>query len=344
MDRELADDLTEVLISALIGKSKRAYRIIGKESFRKKLTDRKSKGGDVCLNSHDCVRSAAREMGLSLLVLGKVGKAAGGYRLEVRKLSVSGGTEPKPFRKRVAGDVGKLIEEVEGISDWVFAAAEAWLAVEVTPADAALKVDGKTMKYAGKPLSVTPGTHKVEASRKGYRTASAKVTCKPGETCTARLKLAKQGSKPPPDDGIKPPPDDGRKADTKGRISTRTIVISSALGALALGAGGGSFYMFGKMGDAQDKADKLISDSCPKNVCTLSENAFYDKLDPIVADGESSALWANVLGGVAAASAVAAVTVLVVDLASGPPAKVEKATFVPQIGPGYSGLALKLSF
>ena len=72
-------------------------------------------------------------------------------------------------------------------------------------------------------------------------------------------------------------------------------------------------------------------------------DGFDDYLDPIIKDGRNASILTNVLGGVAIASALAAGTVLIIDLAS-PPEKAGKTSFAPQVTPDFTGFAFEMTF
>jgi hypothetical protein len=351
MDRELADDLTEVLISAIIEKSKRTIRVEGKEGFKKTLVDRTSAGGNVCLKDIACVKKAAEELGIQFLLFGKVGKAANGYRIEVWRLAIGTGSDGKPYRKGITGDIGALIEEVEKVADWALKKPDTYLTVVVTPIGSTVKIDSKIVKALDKPIAVAPGAHKIQASKEGFVTASTDVTCAEGTTCTAKLALKKTSGKP-----IEPPPDDKKKSGGEPLLSTGTVVAVSVLGGVALLAGGGSVYFYTRMQAHEQDAKDTVAWLCPGDVCPVPEegyedskgewvDGFDDYLDPIIDKGQAASLWSNVLGGVAVASALAAGTVLAVDLASPPaPEKPRKTTLAPRVGPDFTGFSFEMTF
>ena len=352
MDRELADDLTEVLISALIEKSGKSYKVLGKESFKKQLKETLAEGGSSCLDKVEqwkkdtnvrlavpqCVRQVGKAGGLELLVFGKVGKARGGFRLEVWKLSMTDLPDRMPYRKRVPGDLAKLIEEVEAVSDWVLTPDNPYLTVVINVKGADIFVDGKAVKYEGKPISVAPGKRQVEARKKGYEMAGASVTCQHERFCEAKLELKKtRVVKPPVDDGkIKPPPP---KIEERSSLWPYVWVF----GGVALLASGGTAYMYSEMLAHEQDAVDFRDNTCPNGVCKVSEEEFYDGFDPIVANGEDAALWTNVLAGVAAGSAVTAVTLLIVEMSADAPAP-SSTHFAPHVGPDYSGFTFELTF
>ena len=336
MDRELADDLTEVLISSLIEKSGKGYQIQGKEAFRKTLTETRSKDGSVCLAVTECVRKAGQLQNLDLLVFGRVGKAMGGYRLEVWKLSMTGIPDRIPYRKRISGDVGELIEEVEAVADWVLTPDNPFLTIDVSEKGVELLVDGKTIEYDGTPMSVAPGSHEVEARKEGFFDARVTVACQHEQPCLAKLVLNKK----PPDIGNIDQPD-GEQGGEDDKTSWMPFVWG--FGAAAVLAAGGGVYMYTRMVTAQDDARAYIDDECPNNVCKTDEKAFLEGLDPIIDRGDTNALWTNVLSGVAIGSAVGAATFLVLELLSGGTGD-DATGFAPVLSPSQVGVAFEYSF
>jgi hypothetical protein len=340
MDRELADDLTEVLISSVIEKSNRGYRVQGKETFRNSLSGRTAKSGASCVSEVACVRTAASELAIDLVLFGKVGKAANGYRLEVWLLA-TGAAKEKPYRQHVEGDVGKLIEEMELVAKWALRPRTATLTFTVKPAGAKITLDGKAVIDSSKPASVNSGKHVVTASAEGFEAGEVTVECTTKAPCEARLTLTKVNGEPPLDP-IDPPPETGAKGSS---VSKGTIVATSVLGGVALLAGGGSFYMYTRMKQAETDANNLIDEHCPNGAdCDVTEETFFDEFNPIIDGGERDALISTVLAGVAGASAVAAVTILVIDIANGPDSEGSKTAFQPHFSPDFTGATFGVTF
>ncbi len=340
MDRELADDLTEVLISSVIEKSNRGFRVQGKETFRNSLSGRTAKSGATCVSEVACVREAATEMAIDLVLFGKVGKAANGYRLEVWLLA-TGAAKEKPYRQMVEGDVGKLIEEMEQVAKWALRPRTATLVFAVKPAGATITLDGKAVIDSSKPASVGAGKHVVAATAEGFEAGEVTIDCTTKAPCEAKLTLVKVAGDPPIGP-IDPPPKTGHK---ESSVSSGTIVATSLLGGVALLAGGGSIYMYTRMKQAETDANNLIDEYCPNGTdCNVDEETFFEEFDPIVDNGNRDALISTVLAGVAGASAVAAVTILVIDIADGPDAKASKTAFQPHFSPDFTGATFGVTF
>ncbi len=73
----------------------------------------------------------------------------------------------------------------------------AFVRINTTPADATLNLDGHTQSANGE-VTVGPGTHRVEASRAGYNSASAEFTIASGEHRDIALTLTEAGAATPP--------------------------------------------------------------------------------------------------------------------------------------------------
>jgi hypothetical protein len=343
MDQELADDLTEVLISSVIDKSNRLYRMEGKESFKKILGDKKAPDGGPCINAVECVRATGKEMALDLLVFGKVGKAMGGFRLEVHKLSMTAAPDRTPLRKRVEGEVDKLIEEVDALAVWVLEPDNVQLTIEITPSDAELLLDDKPVKPEGKPVEVAPGNHVLKASKPTFETATLNVNCAAEAPCKAVLVL-----KPlPKGDGGKTEPVKTTKKKKGGRIKPSTIAGVVILGALAAGTGAVWGVMYGKINSTEDEILAYVDKHCPNNNCDVTRDQFDAKVDPLVKQGELYSTLSWVFGATTIATGAAALTWLIVDAAT--PEKKSKSgkvktSFLPQVGPSYSGVSLGITF
>ncbi len=73
----------------------------------------------------------------------------------------------------------------------------AFVRVSVSPNDATLTLDGHTQPSVGE-FTVGPGTHRIEAARAGYNSASAEFTIASGEHRDVQLTLTTAGAATPP--------------------------------------------------------------------------------------------------------------------------------------------------
>ncbi len=103
-------------------------------------------------------------------------------------------------------------------------------------------------------------------------------------------------------------------------------------------------FFYSVMGGKSKDIDDFKNSHCPGLVCDLTESEFRKGIDPMQEDGESAALWSNVLGGVAVGTAVAATTLLVVDLVRKPGKTGASVQVLPSWSPDGSGVSLHLCF
>lgn len=347
LDQELAEDLTEVLIASLIDKSGKNYRIIGKEVFRKAVSEAQIPGGECTTGFNlDCFRKVGQDKALNLVVVGRVGKAMGGFRLEVFKLSTTG-LPDRTQRKRVPGELEQLIAEVESLADWILQPDHPYLKVSVSEPEAQVTVDGQPYTTPAEPLRVTPGVHTVEATKEGFAAASKQVTCEVDSYCSVDLALVKL-PEPVPD---KTPTGDAQTKEPKvvePENPHRYLPWAIASGSVALLSGLGAGYFFLSMESYKSDIDDIKDEYCPAGTCTLTRAQFKDLVDPKVESGNDAAIGATALGVVAIAAGVGAVVLLVLDLTDTPvlPTSDEASAFtlLPVAGPEAFGFQLGFSF
>ncbi len=189
-DQELSDDLTEVLISAIIEGSGRKVRVIGKERVRTQLGLADS-GHGFCVSDAQCLRRVRKELGLSILAVGRVGKVPSGYRLNVLWLGSRPQTD-RVFGQRDVPDLGTLIEVMSEVASWILRVEDAALTVTVVPEDARVFVNG-TLQKGGGTFAVTPGKVEVRCSHPEYPEKVETVMCISGALCAVQMSLWMRG-------------------------------------------------------------------------------------------------------------------------------------------------------
>jgi len=259
LDQELAEDLNEVLIASLIDKSGKTYRIIGKEVFRKEVGEARLPGGGECLSGTnvECYRKVGVDRSLNLVVVGRVGKAMGGFRLEVTKISTTG-IPDRTQRKRVPGELEQLIAEVESLADWILQPDHPYLRVTVSEPGASVTVDGQPYNDLQEPLRVTPGQHTVEATKEGFANASVQVSCEVGKYCEAALEMV--AVEVVVDVPVDPTEKKDPVVESSGGRYWPWAVVSGGVAVLS-GLGAGYFYleMNSKMDDIDGIRTEFIS-------------------------------------------------------------------------------------
>jgi hypothetical protein len=332
-DQELSDDLTEVLISAIIEGSGRKVRVIGKERVRTQLGLADS-GHGFCVSDAQCLRRVRKELGLSILAVGRVGKIPSGYRLNVLWLGSRPQTD-RVFGQRDVADLGALIEVMSEVAQWILREEDAALTVTVVPEDAQVFVNGVLQK-GGVAVAVAPGKVEVRCTHPQYAEKVETVTCASGVQCAVQMSLAGAGKVLVP---VKP--DEGTVSPDKRSSLLPWVYV---LGGVAVVSAGGSVFFYSVMSGKSRDIAEFKKSHCPGDVCDLSESEFRKGIDPMKKDGESAALWSNVLGGVAVGTAVAATALLVVDLVRKPSKTGTSIHVLPSWSPDGSGVSLHLSF
>ncbi len=344
LDLELAEDLTEVLIASFLDKAGKTHRVIGKELFRKAVGEAKLEKGGSCTAGFEleCYRQAGKDKGLSLVVVGRVGKAMGGFRLEIFKLSTTGMPD-RIQRKRVPGELEQLIAEVEALAEWISQPDSPYLRVTVSEPGAQVLVDGQPYTNPSEPLKVTPGAHKVEASKEGFVTSSQEINCEPDTYCLANLTLEKAPEPVQIPDPVKDPVEVVEPSNPH-RYLPWAIVSGSVAVLSGLGAG----YFFLNMGSYRDDIEAIKDKYCANNSCTLTRAQFKDLVDPLVEDGNNSAIGATALGVLALAAAIGSGVLLVLDLTDDPVVEQSSPStsflFVPLASPDNVGFQLEFLF
>lgn len=103
----------------------------------------------------------------------------------------------------------------------------AFIRINTTPADATLTLDGHTQSANGE-VTVGPGTHRVEASRAGYNSASAEFTIASGEHRDIALTLTEAGAATPPPTVVIVDPDRNPQTPPPPPAATATLAVLDA--------------------------------------------------------------------------------------------------------------------
>ena len=115
VDEELADNLTEVLISRLARRGD--HEIAGKEELKTKLgvDDR---AANECINNLGCMGRVGTELGVTLLVVGTLGRRGDDYLYNLNLIDITTGkVENRVFELVAGGKVDPLIAAVQSTAD-----------------------------------------------------------------------------------------------------------------------------------------------------------------------------------------------------------------------------------
>ncbi len=205
---------------------------------------------------------------------------------------------------------------------------------------------------AGVELPVDPGSHVIEASAPGYRTAKKEVSAKeasreivdltlekdttapPPPTATAAPTATSAPTAPPPVTPPQPPPGEGGLSPlviagiVTGGLGVVTIAISIGTGVAAKSKESD----LDALGCTQTSDDAL---GCPQSVLSQAET--------LSADGSSLALTSTVTTFVGAALAGTGILLVALGVTSEGD-KPDTAAFLPYVGPDGAGLGVRGSF
>jgi len=344
-EADLVADLGEVLVTALLQKSNNRYRFLGKEGVVVELKKRRTKSGQVCLESNDCLRAYAQEKGLVLMVYGKVGKAAYGYWLIITKIGLTG--IPDEIKKmKVEGGVTKLIEDVEAAADWLLGPDKTWLQVSADQNGALLFLDEKEIgTVSDAPLVVAPGKHAVRLTKEGYADFLGDVDCEQGTLCKVEATMAVADTDLQPDlPPIEKPPTVKKTKAWMALGWTFTAVTAAGLGSAI-------YFTVMLNKDAQNYDDRLTA-LCPNKICKMTQATFDEQftdtaeVKQIKSDGKRHAKWANVSWIGTGVAGAAALTFFLVDAFTPSPTGDASAfrRLQPVVHPGFTGMTFNLDF
>lgn len=169
-------------------------------------------------------------------------------RIPAKKREPQAFTEARPEAQELAEKLEARIPALE-------------LKIEGPPADALeVKVDGEAVPASALsfPRKVNPGSHTVEASAAGWKSASREVSADEGQTIPVELTLEalpkELAPAQPAPDGPTPPPETSRDTPV-------WAWVAGGVGLAALGVGG--YFAYDYISVRGD-----VEDACPGDVCT----------------------------------------------------------------------------
>ncbi len=346
-EADLVADLGEVLVTALLQKSNNRFRFLGQEGVGVELKKRRTESGQDCIESNDCIRAYAQESDLVLMVYGKVGKAADGYRLLITKIGLTG--IPDQVKKmNVEGGVTKLIETVEAVADWLLGPDKTWLEVTVDQVGALLFLNDKERgPVTEAPLQVAPGKHTVRLTKEGYEDFLGDVDCDQGTLCKVEATMTAADPGDPGDPDLPPVTKPPKRKKTKAWKALGWVF--TGLTAAGLGS---AIYFTVMMNDDVKRYDSFLAENCtggPKgNLCPWTSREFnsLSSVQSIKNDGKSHSTLATVSWIGTGVAGAAAVTFFLVNAFT--PAPAEPRTTLPAIQPiihpNFTGLTINLGF
>jgi hypothetical protein len=291
-DTEIADTVAAALSARMVGSHDVQVHV---GATLRVEADRRMPEGRACLESSECFRRLAAEVGYVIALRGTVWRDAGGWGV----LAVRVGLDPLfdvEWEARKLAGLADLVDALGPMAAEAVLPPPALLEVDTQGAPGRLDVDGEVAGTT--PLSrieVRPGVRLVAwVTESGARLAQT-VSCPRGRVCRVAFE--------PPPPGA---PEGAVSAGSAAPVGAWAepagwATLGVGIAALAAGAGLG-LYAAGEESDLDAR--------CAGGVCLDSKSAY----DARVQRGERAALAANILFGVGAAAAITGVVLLALDI------------------------------
>jgi hypothetical protein len=173
VDEELADNLTEVLISRIARRGD--HEIAGKEEFKTKLgVDEKAAGE--CIQNPGCLGRAGTELGVTQVVVGTLGRRGADYLYNLNLIDITTGhVDNRVFEMVAMGGkvdaVTTLISAVQATADKLFLPKVEPGAVRVTSETEGAMVYFDEAFMGSTPVrrdGIEPGAHHLRVEKEGH--------------------------------------------------------------------------------------------------------------------------------------------------------------------------------
>jgi hypothetical protein len=191
VEEELADNLTEVLISRLAKRGD--HEIAGKEEFKTKLgVDDKAAGE--CIDNPGCLGRAGTELGVTRVVVGTLGRRGPDYLYNLNLIDITTGrTENRVFELVAGGGkVDTLIAAVQATADKLFEPKIEPGGVRVTSETRGAMVYLDDAFMGSTPVrrdGIDAGTHHLRVEKEGHRGWTKDIDVPPGNTLEVKVPL-----------------------------------------------------------------------------------------------------------------------------------------------------------
>src|SRR5262245_2239344 len=169
VDQDLADNLTEVLISHLARRGGR--EIAGKEEFKTRLGVDERKAAE-CMQDPGCLGRAGTELGVTRVVVGSLGRRDDDYLYNLSLINVqTGRVENSVFELVAGGKVDRLIAAVKATAEKLFQPKVEPGAVRVASETRGAFVYFDEAFIGSTPVrrdGIEPGPHKLRVEKEGH--------------------------------------------------------------------------------------------------------------------------------------------------------------------------------
>jgi hypothetical protein len=191
VDEELADNLTEVLISRLARRGD--HEIAGKEELKTKLgvDDR---AAAECMNNLGCLGRVGTELGVTRMVVGTLGQRGSDYLYNLNLIDIgTGQVQNRVFELVAGGSVSALIAAVQSTADKLFQPKVEPGGVRVTSETRGAMVYLDEAFIGSTPVrrdGIEPGGHALRVEKEGHVGWAKEIEVPAGMTLGINVPLA----------------------------------------------------------------------------------------------------------------------------------------------------------
>jgi PEGA domain len=190
VDEELADNLTEVLISRLARRGD--HEIAGKEELKTKLGVDERAAVD-CMSNPSCLGRVGTELGVTRMVVGTLGKRGDDYLYNLNLIDITTGkVENRVFQMVAGGKVDPLIGAVQSTADKLLEPKVEPGGVRVTSETRGAMVYLDDAFMGSTPVrrdGIEPGPHGLRVEKEGHVGWAKEVDVPAGETLEIKVPL-----------------------------------------------------------------------------------------------------------------------------------------------------------
>jgi hypothetical protein len=191
VDEELADNLTEVLISRLARRGD--HEIAGKEELKTKLGVDDRAAAD-CMSNPGCLGRVGTELGVTRMIVGTLGKRGDDYVYNLNLIDIeTGRVDNRVFELVAGGKVQPLIAAVQSTADKLLEPKVEPGAVRVTSETRGAMVYLDEAFMGSTPVrrdGVEPGPHSLRVEKEGHNGWAKEIEVPAGATMEVKVPLS----------------------------------------------------------------------------------------------------------------------------------------------------------
>lgn len=261
LEKEQRDALTQTLAETLDGFG--AFKTISTRDIASMLAYEAQKQILSC-SDDSCIAEIGAALGADLLVSGSIVDIGGTWKLQLQLSNIQRGSVEQRASREYAGDTSGLFAEIRAaaailVRD-ILGERSGTLAVAVNEVGASVKVDGAIVGVTPlEPMELAGGVHTVEVEKTGFVVFKQDVKIQANRESQLSATLI-------------PSPDFIRKYEKDAGFTRTMAWVGLGVGALALGAAGGAYFVGGQ------EADDLNAEIAAYNQQPLRSTAEEERL------------------------------------------------------------------